>query len=248
MYILAIDTSTRFLRVAAAKEHKILASHTDDGKANHSEQLIPVIDEVLKKARIRLKDIDAIALSIGPGSFTGLRIGVASVKAISMALGTKIVAISTLDAIAHNFTDSKEHVLCPVIDAKKQKVYSAFYVNRLISIGGSSLDKLGTNAQRNQGHSEGGYLARTGEYMLCGIESLLEHVSEPTLLFGDGIAVYEREILKNPFARISKKDWHPKVEVVAELGLRKAHRKKFENPDKLVPTYMHSQYCQVRGK
>jgi len=232
MYILAIDTSTRFLRVAAAKEHEILASHIDDGKANHSDQLIPAIDEVLKKAHIRLKDIDTIALSIGPGSFTGLRIGVASVKAINMALGTKIVAISTLDVIAHNFTDSQEHILCPVIDAKKQKVYSAFYINRLTNLQGS----------------EGGYLARTGEYMLCGIESLLEHISEPTLLFGDGIAVYEREILKNPFARISKKDWHPKVEVVAELGLRKAHRKKFENPDKLVPTYMHSQYCQVRGK
>lgn len=217
MNLLAIDTSTEYLSVAVAEGGHILAAFRDEGKLQHATLLIPVIDKTLKKCNLKLKDIGALALSIGPGSFTGLRIGVATVKGINLALEIPIVAVPTLDAIAHNFIDEKSGLLCPLIDAKKGKVYACFY------------DKT----------------KRLTDYMLADIESILEKIKEPVLVFGDGAELYKEQCERNAFVTISKKDWLPKAEVIAKLGLQKAKKRKFVNPDKLVPMYLHSQYCQV---
>jgi len=157
-------------------------------------------------------------LSIGPGSFTGLRIGVAACKGINLALGIPIAAIPTLDVIAYNFRGEKERMLCPLIDAKKQKVYACLY-------------KPGPK--------------RFGDYMLIDIEGLLKKIKKPTLVFGDAVGLYGDPLKKNPLVSISKEDWHPKAEVVAKLGFQKAKKKQFANVDKLAPMYLHSQYCQI---
>jgi len=223
MKILALETSTKYLGVAIAENEKILASFHDKGELKHSAHLIPSIDGILKKCQLRLKDISAIAISIGPGSFTGLRIGVATVKALNLALGIPVIAIPTLEVIAYNFINEKEKILCPLIDAKKKKVYSCLYkVNNDIL------------------HPKTGY-------MLTDIEDLLKKIKHPTLLFGDAIKLYFSEIKKNKNITITENDWFPKAQKVASLAFKKAVKKKFSNPDKLVPMYLHSKYCQVKG-
>jgi len=231
MNILAIDTSTKFLSIAVAKGENILATFKDNGELKHSELIISAIDSALVKSGLKLKAIDCLAISIGPGSFTGLRIGVATVKAINLALDVPIVAIPTLDAIAYNFTAEDADVLCPILDAKKNKIYTSFYKKPSPHF---------VNAKTVGIH-------RMEDYLLTDIENLLKLINKPTLIFGDAIEIYKDYLKKNKNINISAKDWYPKAEVVAKLGLEKAKKRKFENPDKLVPMYLHSKYCQIKG-
>jgi len=232
MKILAIDTSTKYLSAAIAENEDILASFRDDGNLRHSVSLIPTIDGLLKECSRKLKDIDVIALSIGPGSFTGLRIGVAACKAINLALGIPIAAVPTLDVIAYNFTDKKERVLCPLIDAKKSKVYASLY--NVVS------------RPQSAASADCGRLNRIRGYMLADIGEVLDGIDRPTLVFGDGVGLYGDSLKKNPLVSISMENWHPRAEVLAGLGFQAAKKRQFANPDKLVPMYLHSQYCQVK--
>ena len=221
MKILGIDTSTKFLSAAIIDERRVLAGYQDKGDLKHYATLVPTIDCLLKKCRLKLKNIDAIALSIGPGSFTGLRIGVATCKGINMALGIPIVALPTLRVIAENFSDEKNYMLCPLLDAKKKKVYACLF-------------------DGNRG------LRRLTDYMLLDIDSLLKKIKKPTLVFGDAVKLYKDSLEKNPYVNVSTKNWYPQAKVVAMLGLTKAKQRKFTNPDKLAPMYLHSKYCQVK--
>lgn len=257
MKILAIDTSTKYLSLAIVDNDKILAGFHEKEDMKHSSLLIPTIDKLLKKCDLKLsrhcyrvagsrqtkissgKNIDAIALSIGPGSFTGLRIGVATCKGINLALGIPIIAVPTLDVIAYNFIDEKEQILCPLIDAKKQKVYACFYKKPSPDLVG-----LGTKTHPDLRGLE--RVKRLTDYMLLDIEGLLEKIDKPTLIFGNAIKLYGARCENNPLVRISTKDWHPKAEIVAKLGLAKGSRRQFTNPDKLAPMYLHSKYCQVK--
>lgn len=126
MNILAIDTSSIYLSLAVMKDGKIAGRLHKKAEMMHSSKLIPSIDKVLKKSGLRIKDIDIFAISIGPGSFTGLRIGVTTVKGLAYSLAKKIIAIPTLDVIARN-AKSFRGMICPVLDARKNKVYSAIY-------------------------------------------------------------------------------------------------------------------------
>ena len=222
MKILAIDTSTKYLSVAVNEDCETLAGVEIRDELKHLDLLIPTIDKTLKKCYLNLKDVDAIALSIGPGSFTGLRIGVATCKGINMALGIPIVAVPTLDVIAYNFL-KEDDVLAPFIDAKKEKVYTSLY-------------------EKSQGN-----LHRVSDYMLLGIEEFMKKIKRPTTVFGDAVKLYEVNLKENQFISISTKDWHPKAEVVGKLGFERAIKKDFANPDKLVPMYLHSKYCQIKG-
>lgn len=126
MNLLAIDTSTDYLSLAVAKDGRIAGRFHRKSAMRHSTLLIPTIDRLLKKAGIKIKEIDCFAISIGPGSFTGLRIGAVTVKALAYSLKKPVVAIPTLDAIALN-AKSFKGVICPVLDARKNKVYACIY-------------------------------------------------------------------------------------------------------------------------
>ena len=277
MKILGIDTSTKFLNVALLDGDTIKASFCDKGELRHSSLIIPAIDMVLKKSKLSLKNLDAISLSIGPGSFTGLRIGVTTCKAINLALGIPIVSVATLDAIAYNFTDEKDRLLCPVIDAKKQMVYASFYkLSREVNIchceeGEARRSNLKTMRlsrryfcmarsrhvkhaaglrscsarPRNDSFPNPCGLKRLTDYMLTDIGTIVKIVKEPVLFFGDGASLYKKECAGNEHIKISVKSWAPRPEIIARLGKEKAKKRIFENPDKLVPMYLHSQYCQI---
>ncbi|MBI4974797.1 MAG: tRNA (adenosine(37)-N6)-threonylcarbamoyltransferase complex dimerization subunit type 1 TsaB [Candidatus Omnitrophica bacterium] len=126
MKLLAIDTSTDYLSLAIINGDKVSAKFHKKAEREHSRLLVPMIDRLLKKTKTKLKDIDGFCVSIGPGSFTGLRIGVTVVKGLGYSLKKPIVAVPTLDAIAQN-AKGFCGIICPVLDAKKNKVYACLY-------------------------------------------------------------------------------------------------------------------------
>ena len=119
MYVAAVETATRAASVAVCSEDKF-TEITQDSKLTHSETLLPQFKEVLKMANVNRDMIEAIAVSIGPGSFTGLRIGLAAVKALTYAWNIKIIGVPTLHALAYHFPYS---TVMSMIDAQKNRAY-----------------------------------------------------------------------------------------------------------------------------
>lgn len=126
MKVLAIDTSALVASVAVAEDDQLIGEYTTNYKKTHSQTIMPMIEELKKRLDLDLNTLDLIAISSGPGSFTGLRIGAATAKGLAHALDLPIAAIPTLEALAHNivFTD---HLICPMMDARRNQVYTAIY-------------------------------------------------------------------------------------------------------------------------
>ena len=124
--ILGIDTSTIVSSVALIDNNKVLAELNVQHKLTHSEMLMPNIDTLLKLGSVNKGDLTAIAVSIGPGSFTGLRIGLATAKALAYALKIPIVGVSSLEALAYNFKLPEIYIM-PLLDAQKGNCYTALY-------------------------------------------------------------------------------------------------------------------------
>ena len=128
-YILNIETSTTNCSVCLSFEGETLVLKEDyDNNYSHAERLHVYIDEVLKQADIKSSQLDAIAVSKGPGSYTGLRIGVSAAKGLCFALGKPLIAISTLEALTHQ-VKTKEGIIIPMLDARRLEVYSAVFDN-----------------------------------------------------------------------------------------------------------------------
>ena len=126
MRILAVDTSSSVAAVAVLDGSKLAGEYLLDHKKNHSQKFMPMIDEILKSLELKPADIDVFAAGIGPGSFTGLRIGVTTIKAMAVAAKKPVVSIPTLDSLAYNLYPFAEFV-CPIMDARNNQVYTAVY-------------------------------------------------------------------------------------------------------------------------
>jgi tRNA threonylcarbamoyladenosine biosynthesis protein TsaB len=164
MNILAIDTSTDYLSLAIFKGGRLAAKFHKKAHRKHSMLLVPTIGKLLKKTRLGIGKIDCFAISVGPGSFTGLRIGVTVVKGLAYALKKKIVAVPTLDVIADN-AKGLEGIICPVLDARKNKVYACIY------------------------KSDGKRVKRISKYLLLPLEELLKKLSkyDNVIFLGDTV-------------------------------------------------------------
>lgn len=126
MRILAIDSSSLVASVAIIDDDIMTAEYTVNFKKTHSQTLLPMIDEITKMVGVDVKTLDAIAVSGGPGSFTGLRIGSATAKGIGLALEIPIIHVPTIDAMAYNFVGN-EKLVCPIMDARRNQVYTGIY-------------------------------------------------------------------------------------------------------------------------
>ena len=126
MKILALDSSGLVASVAVTEDDNLLGEYTINYKKTHSQTLLPMLDEVAKMIELDLKMVDAIAVSAGPGSFTGLRIGSATAKGLALALDKKIVSVPTVDALAYNIWNCTD-VICPLMDARRQQTYTGLY-------------------------------------------------------------------------------------------------------------------------
>ena len=126
MKILAIDSSGLVASVAILIDDCLAAEYTTNFKKTHSQTLLPMLDEIVKMTGLELKEIDAIAVAAGPGSFTGLRIGSATAKGLGLALDKPILEVPTLDALAYNLVHTKG-IICPIMDARRNQVYTGIY-------------------------------------------------------------------------------------------------------------------------
>lgn len=126
MKILALDSSGLVASVAVVENDNLLGEYTIHYKKTHSQTLLPMLDEVAKMIELDLNTLDAIAVSAGPGSFTGLRIGSATAKGLGLALKKPIVSVPTVDALAFNLWGAKDQI-CPLMDARRQQVYTGLY-------------------------------------------------------------------------------------------------------------------------
>ena len=128
MLILGIDTSCACAKVALLKDGRVLGTSYADDMKTHSVKLMPMVDEVLKSNNVLPADLNLIGVVTGPGSFTGLRIGVTTAKAIAYAADTKLVGVNTLDFLAASVSE-KDVLICPVVDARNTNVYCNAYEN-----------------------------------------------------------------------------------------------------------------------
>lgn len=126
MKILAIDSSGMVASVAIIEDDILVAEYNVNFKKTHSQTLLPMLDEISKMIELDTSTIDAIAVAAGPGSFTGLRIGSATVKGLAQALGKPVVAVPTVDALAYNMYGSSA-LICPLMDARRNQTYTGIY-------------------------------------------------------------------------------------------------------------------------
>ncbi|MCQ4636138.1 tRNA (adenosine(37)-N6)-threonylcarbamoyltransferase complex dimerization subunit type 1 TsaB [Anaerovorax odorimutans] len=126
MYILALETTGAHASVAIIDEEERIFLKKSDGVLNHLQHLMPMTQELLAENNLRLSDITAVAASQGPGSFTGIRIGVSSARALAQVLDVKAIAVPTLKAFAYQAPDYKG-LICPVFDARRNQVYAGAY-------------------------------------------------------------------------------------------------------------------------
>lgn len=224
MKILAVETSTMMGSVAIMDEGGLIAEYRLNIKATHSERLMRTIDEVLKDSGLRLKDLDGYAVSIGPGSFTGLRIGLSTVKGLAYITKKPIAAIPTLDALAFNIPFSRYQV-CPMLDARKMEVYTALYY-----------------------FTDGEFLKPVDDCVIKP-ESFLKEIKEPTVFLGEGAYIYKELIKKSlgtlaHFAPLAKQ--LPSAANVAELGLKAIMSNRVEEPATLSPRYIRKSEAEIR--
>lgn len=125
MKILSVSTSSKLCSVSILEDNNLINEIRLDNGLTHSETLLPIIDEIFKKTNLNLKDINLIVCDKGPGSFTGIRIGIATIKAFSDSLNIPCIGVSSLESLAYNVKN--EGIICSIIDAKNENVYFSIY-------------------------------------------------------------------------------------------------------------------------
>lgn len=130
MIILAVDTTTFSGSIALLEKTRLIAEINTDSSSTYSERLLPAVDFLLKTNQLNIQDMDGFAVTVGPGSFTGIRIGLSTVKSFSYASGKPVAGVSTLKAFAEKLRYSQAHLLCPILDAKKGEVYAALFESK----------------------------------------------------------------------------------------------------------------------
>ncbi len=126
MKVLAIDSSGLVATVAVVEDNELLAEYTTNYKKTHSQTLLPMLEHVKEMIDLDLNTVDYLAVAAGPGSFTGLRIGSATVKGLGLALNKPVVEVPTLEGLAYNLCGTS-HLVCPLMDARRNQVYTGIY-------------------------------------------------------------------------------------------------------------------------
>lgn len=177
MKVLAIESSGLVAAVAVTDGERLVGEFMLNHRKTHSQQLMPLVEQLLQNLGMTPQDIDLFAVSQGPGSFTGLRIGISTIKGLAQALNKPVIGIPTLDGLAYNLAWS-EGLICPIMDARREQVYTSIY--RWYTPEGQQGGK--------------GCLERLEEYMAIPVVELLEKLKawgKPVIFNGDGVPVYQ---------------------------------------------------------
>lgn len=217
MKILGLDTSTMISTCAVMEGNEIIGEYTINQNMSHSEKLVPMIKELLDNLNLRPKDIDLYGVALGPGSFTGLRIGVGTVKTLAHLFDKPIVGISTLEALAYNLPYNK--TIVPMIDARRNRVYTGIYT------------------------WQGEELKTLKEEEAIEIEKLLEILDdyEDIVISGDGSQVYKDVIRENLGDRIKVATAGANIcraSSICDLAKRNYERGLVDDYYKIAPEYL----------
>ena len=219
MRILALDSSGLVASVAIIEEEQMIAEYTVNYKKTHSQTLLPMLDEIVKMTEMDLDTIDAIAVSGGPGSFTGLRIGSATAKGLGLALKKPLIHIPTLEGMAYNLYGTSS-LICPIMDARRNQVYTGLY------------------------RFEEEQFKVVEDQMAVSIDELIEKLNgygEKVVFLGDGVPVY-KEQLKNgmrvPYHFAPSHMNRQRAASVGTLGLQYLERGQIETAMEHEPDYL----------
>ncbi len=229
MKIFAVDTSSQVASAAICDDDKLICEETLNNKLTHSQTLMPIIKEVFEKSELTPRDIDLFAVSEGPGSFTGLRIGVTTVKGLAHAVNKPVVGVNTLEAMCYNLPFCP-HIIAPIMDARRGEVYNGFY------------------------RFCGGILEEVQPARALALSECLEEIKkmgEKAVFLGDAVPVYREEIedtLKDLALFAPQGANAQRAAAVAETAKSKKAQKYFE----LVPKYIRKSQAEreyeERGK
>lgn len=218
MRILGIESSSLVASVAIVTDDVVTAEYTVNFKKTHSQTLLPMIDEVVSMLELELDSLDAIAVSAGPGSFTGLRIGSATGKGLGLALNKPLIHIPTVDAMAYNLYSSSA-LICPIMDARRSQVYTGLY----------------------QYEEEFLVIKEQCAMDMKELIDELNHTGEKVVFLGDGVPVYRsmiEELIRVPYGLAPAHASRQRAASVAALGLAYYKLGKIETAAEHGPDYL----------
>jgi tRNA threonylcarbamoyladenosine biosynthesis protein TsaB len=224
MILLAVDTSTKSCSVAVAEDETLIAEINKVNGDTHSNHLMDMINSVISLSGLKVKDLDGFAVTKGPGSFTGLRIGISTIKGLALASGKPIVGISTLEALAFQFAFSTYHI-CPMLDARKGEVYF-------------SLQKFEDNILKTE-ISEN----------VMNPEKVLNYIKGPCIFVGDGALIYNEIIsgILGEHAHFALPSHNLiRAASVARLGLDRFKNNDIDDLNTFVPYYIRKSDAEIK--
>jgi tRNA threonylcarbamoyladenosine biosynthesis protein TsaB len=224
MKILAVDTSTTSGSIALLDGARVMAEETVQSAQTHNRRLLKNMDHFLRELGWSLEDLDGFAVTIGPGSFTGLRIGVTTVKTLAWATGKLFAGISSLDALAAPFGFAALPI-CPLVDARKSEIYFALY------------------------HPDGkGTIRLQGPYRVDSAERIGEKIKGPTIFCGDGWPLCQELLGKKlgALAVVAPAPFHViRASQVGELARKKFEEQQAEDPLTCTPLYVRPSEAEI---
>lgn len=225
MKLLVLDSSGLVASVALIEDDSLIAEYTTGNKLTHSQTLLPMLNEVIKRTSFEMEDIDAIAVAKGPGSFTGLRIGAATAKGLGLALNKPIVPVPTVDGLAYQLFGTSK-IICPMMDARRKQVYTGFY------------------------RFEGGEMKVLKEQCAQSVEDTLDQLrkyNELVIFLGDGVPVYHDEIMEKMGESAIFAPAHANRQRAAAVGaLAQVYFAQgiYESADEFVPDYLRKSQAE----
>jgi tRNA threonylcarbamoyladenosine biosynthesis protein TsaB len=219
MRVLAVETSSLAGGVALLDDGRLVAEYLLDVRVTHSERLMASVDRVLADAYWTPRELHGLAVAVGPGSFTGLRVAVSTVKGLALALGLPIAPVPTLDAMAAALPWAALPV-CPVLDARKGEVYASLY------------------------RWDGAVMRRDWDYLALSPDAMAERLTEPVIVAGSGAPA-----IRSPHARLLPPPYRlPSPACVGMLGLERLRRGEGVTAAALAPLYLRPSEAELKRR
>lgn len=229
MYFLSLETSTKSFALALSKDAKVLRFENFPDAKLLEDTIIASIDKLISSSNMKLGDLDAFAIGLGPGSFTSLRVGLSTVKSLCMALKKPVVGICSLDVLMDAVSGFDGDEICVLSDARRGMVYSALYTK------------------------ENGVTTLKGGYRLGLLSKVLDEVKGRTIFVGSGAELYKNDI-KNAYEQsrsgcqaifAGEAFVEPKSESLAKLAFKRLSQNDVDDAGLLQPIYLYADDCQV---
>jgi tRNA threonylcarbamoyladenosine biosynthesis protein TsaB len=223
MKILSLDTATQSCSVAIVDDESLLVEFTIINNQTHSRHLMDLINTVCSTTNLKLVDLDGFAVTIGPGSFTGLRIGISTIKGLAFSLGKPVVGVSSLDILAWQCAQSA-FLICPLLDARKKEVYSCRY--RFVN---------------NE-------LIKDGSEKVTSLVEAVRGIREPSIFVGNAVKLYRENISAElgDLAHFAAWDQHSiRASSIARLSMAGFYRQKTDDVSLLTPQYIRKPDAEI---